>query len=227
MKEFPKSKVKTLYTRDIGRNEVRRVEIKGYSIDVFYGVFNPSLEYTFSTASMLENLPDCEGKRVLDVGTGSGILALVAAQRGANEVVAVDVSHRAIENAAYNIRDHELSGVISLHQSDIFSGVTGLYDVILANLPMLAADGEAGVEENYQTFLTNYSKFLAPDGIALITHASFGIKDFEQRFLKNHEHSKEVFLRNGYHWQVFSLTGKEPSREAEFYDNSEDASMSE
>ena len=65
-----------------------------------------------------------DGARVLDVGTGSGILAIAAAKRGAREIVAVDAAR---ENAAQN------RVVLDVRRGSA-ADVAGTFDVVLANL---------------------------------------------------------------------------------------------
>jgi ribosomal protein L11 methyltransferase len=86
-----------------------------------------------TTQQCLEALSylDLEGLRVLDVGTGSGILAIAAAKRGARDVVGVDTDPLAVraarENAAAN-------GVAIEARLGSAADVTGIFDVVLANL---------------------------------------------------------------------------------------------
>ena len=71
--------------------------------------------------------------RVLDVGSGSGILAIAAAFLGAREVLAVDVDPIAVEATAANARRNRLGRVISAREGSAPSG-EGPFDVVLANL---------------------------------------------------------------------------------------------
>ena len=85
----------------------------------------------------LSTLP-VEGLRVLDVGTGSGILAIAAAKRGAREVVAVDVDPLAVAAAAENA---ERNGTRVAVRQGSAADVAGEFDLVLANLvgPVLLA----------------------------------------------------------------------------------------
>lgn len=65
-------------------------------------------ETTVSCLEMLESLPGLRGMRVLDLGSGTGILAIAAAQLGAGSVVAVDIDERAADSCTANV---ELNGV--------------------------------------------------------------------------------------------------------------------
>jgi methylase of polypeptide subunit release factors len=72
------------------------------------------------------------GERVIDIGTGSGILAIAAAKCAA-AVCATDVDPRAIAAAE---RNAQLNGVaVEVHEGTLFADHAGPFDVILANLP--------------------------------------------------------------------------------------------
>ncbi len=71
--------------------------------------------------------------RVLDVGSGSGILSIAAAKLGACEVLAVDVDPIAVDASAANARRNRLARVIRSREGSAPSG-EGPFDVVLANL---------------------------------------------------------------------------------------------
>ena len=74
------------------------------------------------------------GTRVLDVGCGSGVLAVAAALRGATPVVAIDVDPAAVDATRRNAGANGVAG--SVHPSTAPLGaVDGRFDVVLANLP--------------------------------------------------------------------------------------------
>ncbi len=83
----------------------------------------------------LEELVEREGalSPVLDVGTGSGVLAIAAARLGASAVVAVDVDPVAVEAAVENVRRNELEAIVRPQRSSLET-VTGRYRLIVANL---------------------------------------------------------------------------------------------
>lgn len=76
-------------------------------------------------------------KRVVDVCTGSGCLAILLAQHFPKAVVdAVDLSPDALDVAKINVREHSLGRRVKLWQSDVFDAVPAAkYDVILSNPP--------------------------------------------------------------------------------------------
>jgi len=95
--------------------------------------------------------PD-EVTRALDLCTGSGCLAILAALAFPNaEVDAVDLSKDALDVAAKNIADYDLTDRIELIESDLFSALKGRsYDVILSNPPYVNAESVAALPPEYQ-----------------------------------------------------------------------------
>lgn len=89
-----------------------------------------------TTQMCLELLEGCEmeGKHVLDVGTGSGILAIAAAKLGAGEIVATDIDDAALEAARENAQRNGVAERIRLVKSDLVRQVNGVFDLVLSNL---------------------------------------------------------------------------------------------
>jgi ribosomal protein L11 methyltransferase len=75
------------------------------------------------------------GARVLDVGTGSGILALAAAGLGAAAVVGVDVDPIAVETARANVTANGLADRIRVAENGLAAPeAAGVYDIVVANI---------------------------------------------------------------------------------------------
>ena len=66
------------------------------------------------------------GGKVLDVGTGSGILAIAAARLGATDVLGVDIDPMAVRVARENVEKNGLDGVISIQEGDLVAGLDGV-----------------------------------------------------------------------------------------------------
>jgi release factor glutamine methyltransferase len=87
---------------------------------------------------VLKSAPDA--KSFLDVGTGSGVIALtLALKKPEARVVACDLSPQALALAGENRVRHGLESRVELISSDLLSSVQGTFDAIVANLPYIPA----------------------------------------------------------------------------------------
>lgn len=119
--------------------------------------------------------------RVLDLGTGSGINAIVAGST-AHEVVAVDVSPAAVECARANVVRNGLSSAIEVRESDLFANVVGRYDLIVFDPPFRwfrprSMRERASADENYRTltaFFGHVRQYMAPGGRCLLAFGTTG-----------------------------------------------------
>jgi release factor glutamine methyltransferase len=105
---------------------------------------------------------------VLDVGTGSGVIAItLALQRPLAAVAATDISPEALSLARENAVRHSLNGRIAFHEADLFPGGEGSFDWIVANLPYIATAELAILQREVQ-----HDPLIAldggPDGLCLI-----------------------------------------------------------
>lgn len=90
--------------------------------------------------------------RILDLCTGSGCLAILAALTFPNATVdAADISADALAVAKINVSDYGLEDRIRLVKSDVFSGLSGeRYDIIICNPPYVTTDAVAAFPPEYR-----------------------------------------------------------------------------
>lgn len=108
-----------------------------YVFKVYEMVYEPAEDSFF----FAENLRPRKDEVVLDIGTGCGILAVVAAER-ASQVVAVDINPYAVKCAKENATLNGLADRISLIQGDLFAPIRAeeRFGLILFNAPYLPSE---------------------------------------------------------------------------------------
>jgi release factor glutamine methyltransferase len=107
--------------------------------------------------------------RILDVGTGSGALAIaLALERPATRVTALDVSPDALDLAARNARAHGVDQRVTFVRSDLFGGLPpgARFDAIVANLPYVPS-GALAAAPDPTAFEPRLALDGGPDGLAL------------------------------------------------------------
>lgn len=116
---------------------------------------------------LLAENPD-QNLRIVDVGTGSGAIALsVAHKRPTWEVWASDISQAALEVADLNRERLGLQEQVSLLQSDLLGDLTGLFDIIVSNPPYIAWEDREEVGLNVLHSEPHTALFAEEDGLAL------------------------------------------------------------
>ena len=75
-----------------------------------------------------------QGGALLDVGTGSGILAIAAARLGAKGIVAVDIDPDAVRVAKENVAHNGLTGAIDVREGDLLQGLSQRFQFAVANI---------------------------------------------------------------------------------------------
>ncbi len=162
---------------------------KGFSIETDENVYEPS-DDTYILLDSLEKVDSRAGSRVLEVGCGTGIISIALSGRAAS-IVACDINPHAVDvckrNAARNkVKNVEVAG------SDLFSGVSGKFDLIVFNTPYLpqSLDETVSGEINYawdggvdgrkviERFLAEVSSYLFEGGRIVFLESS--LSDYEK-----------------------------------------------
>lgn len=119
--------------------------------------------------------------RVLDLGTGTGIIGLTLAAEWPNaEVVCTDISEKALAVANHNKNALGVADKVTLLKSDWFEAVNGQFDLILSNPPYIALDEWDDLDFEVRTFDPRLALTDEADGLSayrtLTQHAGLHLK---------------------------------------------------
>ncbi|CEY30119.1 protein-(glutamine-N5) methyltransferase%2C release factor-specific [Streptococcus pneumoniae] len=127
---------------------------------------------------------------VLDIGTGSGAIALALAKnRPAWSVTAVDISQDALDLAKENAKNQNLQ--IFLKKSDCFTEISEKYDIIVSNPPYISREDESEVSLNVLHSEPHLALFADEDGLAIYRRIAEDATDY----LKD---GGKIYLEIGY-----------------------------
>lgn len=115
--------------------------------------------------------------KVLDIGTGSGAIALALAKNRLDwSVTAADISQDALELAMENAKAQNLN--LSFIKSDCFSEISSKYDIIVSNPPYISRSDESEVGLNVLHSEPHLALFADEDGLAIYRKIAEGAKDY-------------------------------------------------
>lgn len=119
---------------------VGNVNFYGYKINVNKNVLIPRFEteeLVFKTINYINKYFD-KKVSILDIGTGSGCIAITLKKELNCDVDAVDISNKALEVAKKNAEENNVK--INFFESNVFSNVKNKYDIIVSNPPYISYD---------------------------------------------------------------------------------------
>ncbi len=132
---------------------------------------------------------------VLDIGTGSGILAICAGLFGAGSVEAIDIDELSVKIAAENAALNGMENLISVKKGDLLTGVSGKFDFICANI---VADVISGLLPDVKAFMK--------DGGYLLISGIISERAPEIIEIADRENYKIVDMKTEKDWCAFVLT---------------------
>ncbi len=158
---------------------------------------------------IISKLNDCEKVKILDIGTGTGIIPITLAHKFQKkvEILGVDISIKALTVAIENAQRYLESNIAIFRKSDLFSNIKEKFDIIISNPPYipkkmkgelqsevslfepesaLFTDDDKGIEF-YEKIITEGKNFLKKDGFMLFELGAGQSEDV-----------KELFRANGY-----------------------------
>jgi len=160
----------------------RLTQVDGLSLRVAPEVFDPGRHFSSKILARYLMQLDLAGSRLLDMGTGSGIIGITAAQKGAN-VTAVDINPAAAQLAAVNAQTLRVAEKMRVFCGDLFTPIQDAlpFDWIIFNPPFFPRPATRSLQaayhagEEYATitrFLQQAKNFLAPAGRLLLILSS-------------------------------------------------------
>ena len=115
--------------------------------------------------------------KILDIGTGSGAIALALAKNRPDwSVTAADISQDALELASENARNQNLN--IFFKKSDCFAEISEKYDIIVSNPPYISREDESEVGLNVLHSEPHLALFADEDGLAIYRRIAEDAKDY-------------------------------------------------
>ena len=131
-----------------------------------------------------------ESLKVLDIGTGSGAIALALAKARPDwSVTATDISQEALDLASNNAKNQKLN--IFFKKSDCFAEISEKYDIIVSNPPYISREDESEVGLNVLNSEPHLALFADEDGLAIYRRIAEDAKDY----LKD---GGKIYLEIGY-----------------------------
>lgn len=107
--------------------------------------------------------------RIVDVGTGSGCIALALAKELPEaEIHAIDISSASLEIARANTARFQMGRRICFHQGDLLQGVSGKFDVVVSNPPYVGESEQDQVQLEVRKFEPRNAVFAGPNGTEVI-----------------------------------------------------------
>lgn len=162
----------------------QNVNWNNLNLTVLKTVFRPY--YDSYPLSKLIKKEIINGEKVLEIGTGSGNLAvLIALQNPKNKIVAIDSNYKSIENVKLNAKKYNVQEQIIPLYSSLFSNSKILryasFDVIIVNLPFVDRKTKNNIQRSiFDENLTSYkklfrkaNKLLKKDGKILLAYSNF------------------------------------------------------
>jgi release factor glutamine methyltransferase len=164
---------------DLHREVPCEVSYLGLTLEIPEHVFPPTRMSDLLGRAVLGDVRD--GDRVLDMGTGSGVNAILAASR-ARDVVGVDINPHAVAAAVRNAQRNQVADRTRFFESDLFDRVDGAFDLIVFDPPFRWFRPRdllevAFADENYRTltrFMAEVPERLNPGGRLLLSFGTSG-----------------------------------------------------
>ncbi|NEP59583.1 MAG: methyltransferase [Symploca sp. SIO2G7] len=190
------------------------VNFHGIELVMLQEVFCPL--YGEGSQLLAECLNVQEGEQVLELGTGSGGLAILSAAKSGS-VVATDISPIAVKCTTDNVNRHQLNYKIDVRQGNLFEPLSfkEKFSLILFNLPFMNGIPKNWLEvamydKNHQTlskFFQGVNNYLTEDGRVLIAFSNAGDMDYLHQLIEGYSFQFKLVnrMKNNLEFVVYEL----------------------
>jgi release factor glutamine methyltransferase len=205
-----------VYREHLRRSGPLVLDYQGRKISMDRNVFAP-VPYEFNLLAQAARKELQAADSVLDMGTGSGVQAILAASK-AKRVLAVDVNPEAVTCATKNVAMNGMASRIQVRQSDLYTNVSGRFSLILFDPPFRWTAPRdlwerSTADEGYRTlqkFLRESRAYLTKDGRIILGFGSSGDIAYLKSLIKANGFRRRQLLKlpqkNGWTYFAFRLT---------------------
>lgn len=148
------------------------------------GVWNPFLASgRYHARYLFYNNHLFYDKKVIEIGSGTGLMGVIMAKYGAEKVIMSDISDHAVENSELNSKKFGVSSICEIVQGDLFENIDEKADLITWMIPFFPGEPPEGdtitasmvMPPNlFERFLQEAKKYLNTKGVVLIPSYSLG-----------------------------------------------------
>jgi len=144
------------------------------------------------TETLIELILDCNFENMLELGTGSGAIAItVLAERPEVTCVATDISRYALKTARTNSKTHGVESRLKLLYSNWFDKISGSFDMIVSNPPYISSKEYAQLSAEVVKYDPKISLTLGGDGLE-------AYREILSQALEKLSKNGHIFLEIGY-----------------------------
>lgn len=197
----------------------RTVKFLGYRFKIKKGVFPLDSPFSHSSKTTARRLSPKKTDEILDVGTGTGVQAIIAAKRGAKRVVAIDIDKKSLKCAKENVKIHRLENIVEVRKSSLFGSIkkNEKFDLIISQLPFADVDyrtriGRFLFDKDYKLhdkFLREAKKHLKQKGRIMIPSGTIANEQKLLNLIKKYKYKTvkvDTEKNRGLVWKVYILS---------------------
>ncbi len=175
---------------------LRRCWFLHYMFVVYFDIFIPRKETELLVEYVINIYPRYYRYKILDLGTGSGVIALTLGKYFINsDIFAVDINRLAVTLAKYNMKKLMLHNVV-IYLSDWFSNIINLnyYDVIISNPPYIDSSDYISCNLKYENLDSLVSSYKGIYDIYMIIKSAWNYLKYQGQLIIEHDNNHTYLI---------------------------------